>query len=1086
MSHRRLVPFIAFAAALSLAAPLATAAPTDEASPADSVDLVNPFIGSQAEGNTFPGASLPFGMVQLSPDTGHYAGYRYTDDRIRGFSMTHVSGVGCGLGGDLPMTPMTGRPDSTDYGQYAQRFRHETESASPGSYQVTLDDPDGAVTAELTATTRTGQQRLTYEGSEESGLMLNAGQALHGMRSSKVEVLDDRTIRTTVEGSGFCQETEPYTLHFLTTFDRDIETVDLFDGDEFTAASTDGSAVTEGEARQGAWIGFDTTQDQDVEVTTSLSWVDADGAAGNLAEEGGRSFDEVRDAARSIWQERLDAIMVEGGSEEQRRTFYSSLYRSLLGPHRGDDVDGRYLGWDDEVHTADGHGYYQTSSLWDTYRTQIQLLALIAPQEARDQSISLILQGEQSGRLPRWGWGPVETNVMTGDPVTPQLVTSQQYGLLEGWEDRLWTQLVQNADTVPSTGHPANGRAGNDHYLEHGYVPAETGAECRPGDCDLDHAGSATMEYAVADAAMSVLAEDLGHEDDALRYAERSRSWESIINPDTGFPQPRDADGVFVGDPDPAFTKGFHEGTSWQYNWLVPQDVPGLIAKIGGTEATNERLDSFFAYDQLLADPEGTARDVWVNSAYDYYGTSRYNPQNEPDLHAPYLYLWTGQPWKSPDVVRAALTLFSDNPSGITGNDDVGTMSAWHVLSSLGIYPAIAGTDVLTIGSPVFDRAVIDLPEPFYDGDLVIEAPGTSQDARYVQQVELDGRTHRQSWLTSADLRDGADLDIDLGTEPSDWATRRGEQPPTPVPGRGERQLEDLGAALTTDAPLTVVSGEETTIDATVSAVLTGRGEITADVALTSDDAVAVTPEQGELRVQGDGSPQRAELPVTLTVPADAPAGEHTVTATVTSRLGTVESELVVQVLDTGCEAAGSQCIVPLEDALTLDGVATLEDPSAGDFDGKGWAFAGDELPAPGEVPVDDVVMRIPSTEGTDPNLAVGPFTVEVGQLTQRLTLLATARNGDTSDVPLTLTYADGSAEETTVSVGDWAGGSPSFDNRPGLHQEYRIENGVGRVGPETDLWLLDVPTDPTRELASITVGDEPDLAVMAVTAQHA
>ncbi|MGO2312906.1 GH92 family glycosyl hydrolase [Brachybacterium tyrofermentans] len=1086
MSHRRLVPFIAFAAALSLAAPLATAAPTDEASPADSVDLVNPFIGSQAEGNTFPGASLPFGMVQLSPDTGHYAGYRYTDDRIRGFSMTHVSGVGCGLGGDLPMTPMTGRPDSTDYGQYAQRFRHETESASPGSYQVTLDDPDGAVTAELTATTRTGQQRLTYEGSEESGLMLNAGQALHGMRSSKVEVLDDRTIRTTVEGSGFCQETEPYTLHFLTTFDRDIETVDLFDGDEFTAASTDGSAVTEGEARQGAWIGFDTTQDQDVEVTTSLSWVDADGAAGNLAEEGGRSFDEVRDAARSIWQERLDAIMVEGGSEEQRRTFYSSLYRSLLGPHRGDDVDGRYLGWDDEVHTADGHGYYQTSSLWDTYRTQIQLLALIAPQEARDQSISLILQGEQSGRLPRWGWGPVETNVMTGDPVTPQLVTSQQYGLLEGWEDRLWTQLVQNADTVPSTGHPANGRAGNDHYLEHGYVPAETGAECRPGDCDLDHAGSATMEYAVADAAMSVLAEDLGHEDDALRYAERSRSWESIINPDTGFPQPRDADGVFVGDPDPAFTKGFHEGTSWQYNWLVPQDVPGLIAKIGGTEATNERLDSFFAYDQLLADPEGTARDVWVNSAYDYYGTSRYNPQNEPDLHAPYLYLWTGQPWKSPDVVRAALTLFSDNPSGITGNDDVGTMSAWHVLSSLGIYPAIAGTDVLTIGSPIFDRAVIDLPEPFYDGDLVIEAPGTSQDARYVQQVELDGRTHRQSWLTSADLRDGADLDIDLGTEPSDWATRRGEQPPTPVPGRGERQLEDLGAALTTDAPLTVVSGEETTIDATVSAVLTGRGEITADVALTSDDAVAVTPEQGELRVQGDGSPQRAELPVTLTVPADAPAGEHTVTATVTSRLGTVESELVVQVLDTGCEAAGSQCIVPLEDALTLDGVATLEDPSAGDFDGKGWAFAGDELPAPGEVPVDDVVMRIPSTEGTDPNLAVGPFTVEVGQLTQRLTLLATARNGDTSDVPLTLTYADGSAEETTVSVGDWAGGSPSFDNRPGLHQEYRIENGVGRVGPETDLWLLDVPTDPTRELASITVGDEPDLAVMAVTAQHA
>lgn len=1085
MWNRRLTPFIAFAAVLSLAAPLASAAPAEGVSSDDSVDLVNPFIGTQAEGNTFPGASLPFGMVQLSPDTGHYAGYRYTDDRIRGFSMTHVSGVGCGLGGDLPMTPMTGRPDTTDYAQYAQPFRHETETASPAAYQVTLDDPDGAVTAELAATTRTGWQRLTYEGSEESGLMLNAGQALHGVRSSRVEVLDARTVRTTVEGSGFCQETEPYTLHFLTTFDRDIEDVELFDGDEFTAASTDGSAATEGEARQGAWIGFDTTEDDDVVVTTSLSWVDADGAAGNLAEEGGSSFDEVRESARTLWQERLDAIAVDGGTEEQRRTFYSSLYRSLLGPHRADDVDGRYLGWDDEVHTADGHGYYQTSSLWDTYRTQIQLLALIAPQEARDQSISLILQGEQSGRLPRWGWGPVETNVMTGDPATPQLVTAQQYGLLGGWEDRLWTQLVQNADTVPSEDHPANGRAGNDHYLEHGYVPAETGAECKPGDCDLDHAGSATMEYAVADAAMSVLAEDLGHDDDALRYAERSRSWESIINPDTGFPQPRDADGVFVGDPDPAYTEGFHEGTAWQYNWLVPQDVPGLISKIGGTEAANERLDHFFAYDQLLTDPEGTARDVWVNSAYEYYGTSRYNPQNEPDLHAPYLYLWTGQPWKSAEVVRAELTLFTDSPSGITGNEDVGTMSAWHVLSSLGIYPAIAGTDVLTIGSPVFDRAVIDLPEPFYDGDLVIEAPDTSQDARYVQEVELNGRTHRHSWLTAAELRDGADLSIGLGTEPSDWGTRRGEQPPAPVPGRGEGQREDLGAALTSDAPLTVTAGQETTIEATLSAVLTGRGEITADVELTSDDAVAVTPEHSELHVQGDGAPQAAELPVTLTVPADAPAGEHVVTATVTSRVGTVESELVVLVLDAGCESAGSQCIVPLDSALTLDGVATLDDTTAGDFDEKGWAFAGDELPAPGDAPVDDVVMRIPPTAGMDPNFAVGPFSVEVGLPVEQLTFLATARNGDANDVSLTLAYADGSTEETTVSVGDWAGGSPQFDNRPGLHQGYRIENGVGRVGPETDLWLLDVPTDPARELTSITVGDDSDLAVMAVTAHR-
>jgi predicted alpha-1,2-mannosidase len=1082
MSRRRRAAAVAVAAILGLGAPSLATANT----PGDTVDLVNPFIGTEAEGNTFPGASMPFGMVQLSPDTGHYSGYSYAHDRIRGFSMTHVSGVGCGLGGDLPMTPMTGRPDSTDYTRYAQPFDHATESASPGAYGVTLDDPDGAVTAELTATTRTGWQRLTYEPSEDSGLMLNAGQALHGVSSSRVEVLDARTVRTTIEGQGFCQETEPYTLHFLTTFDRDIENVDLFSGDTFTAAGTDGSAVTEGTDRQGAWIGFDTTEDNDVVVTTALSWVDHTGAAANLAAEGTSDFDAVRDAARATWQERLDSIRVEGGTDEQRATFYSSLYRTLLGPHRADDVDGRYRGWDGAIHTTDGHGYYQTSSLWDTYRTQIQLLALIAPQEARDQSISLILQGEQSGWLPRWGWGTVETNIMTGDPVTPQLVTAQQYGLLDGWEDRLWAQLVHNADTVPPADHPANGRAGNQHYLEHGYVPADTGAECKPGDCDLDHAGSATLEYAVADASMAVLAQDLGHPQDAKRYAERSRSWQNIFHPDTAFPQPRDTAGAFVGDPDPAYTSGFHEGTAWQYQWLVPQDMPGLIEEIGGREAAIDRLDHFFAYDQLLEDPEGTARNVWVNSAYGYYGTSRYNPQNEPDLHAPYAYLWTGQPWKSSDVVRAALTLFTDSPTGITGNDDVGTMSAWHVLSSLGIYPAIAGTDVLAIGSPVFDRAVLDLPEPFYTGDLVIEGLGTTADARYVQEVTLDGKQHRQTWLRAEELRDGANLEIALGTTPSPWGVKQNAHPPAPVPGRGPGKAEDVSVSLTSDSPLTVLAGEEIEIDARVETTLTGRGALHADVAILSDGVLEVDPDSATLQVHGDGTPQIAEQSVTVTVPADAPPGEHTVTATATTRNGQVGSTLTVHVVDASCDGSGSQCALSLDDAYSFDGVATLLDTEAGDFDGVGWAIAGDELPPAGTHLVGDVVARIPSTEGDDLNFATGTFGTEVGEATDQITFLATARNGDAREVPVTLTYADGSTESIALSVGDWAAGSPRFGNRPGLHQEYRIQSGVGRVGPETDIWLVDIPADGNKELVSLEVGEDSRLAVMAVTAHLA
>ncbi|MET7473581.1 GH92 family glycosyl hydrolase [Streptomyces sp. NPDC005648] len=749
-----------------LAAPAARAA-----EPRDGrlTDLVNPFIGTENEGNTFPGAAVPFGMVQLSPDTGHNTGYDYSWSHIRGFSLVHLSGVGCRIGGDLPVLPTTGDVTQTDYAKYAAEFSHDDEAASPGYYRVGLKT---GIEAELTATARTGVQRYTFPATDKANVLLNAGQALHRTVSSSVEILDDRTVRTAITGHGFCQDTKPYTVYTVTRFDRPFTAYGTWDGSTVTAGAKTGTG--------GAYVRFDTTTDRTVQATTALSYVDADGAAANLSAEGGRSFDTVREAARRAWEARLDLVRVQGGDETLRRTFYSSLYRSFLAPNVGSDVDGRYRGWDLGVHRATGFSYYQNWSLWDTYRTQSQLLSLLAPREARDMAISVIRISEDGGWLPKWGYGTVETNIMTGDPVTPFLTNAYQQGLLKGYEEQAYRALRQNADGVPPADSPYVGRESNREYIAEGFAPYVKGRpKTKMGDSDYHQGASATLEFALADAMLARMARDLGHDADATRYAARSQNYRNIFDPSTGFFRARDASGAFAGPADPAQSVGFHEGTSWQYQWLVPQDLPGMVSLIGGERAANARLDSFFAYDKLMADPVRTAREVWVDGPYAYYNADKYNPQNEPDLIAPYTYLSTGQPWKTTDVVHAALTLFTDGPTGMTGNDDLGTMSAWNVLSSIGIFPVQPGYDTWGLSTPVFDRVDLTLDRRYYPhGTLRITAPGTSATDRYIQSVRTDGTAHDRTYVTTADLRSRRSLDFTVGPRPSEWGTSPEAAPP--------------------------------------------------------------------------------------------------------------------------------------------------------------------------------------------------------------------------------------------------------------------------------------------------------------------
>ncbi|NHC16154.1 glycoside hydrolase family 92 protein [Motilibacter sp. E257] len=1073
-------------AALSLALPAATAsaapAAVGAAAAADAplTSLVNPFIGSQNEGNTYPGATVPFGMAQLSPDTGHSTGYNYSHDRIRGFSMVHISGVGCGLGGDLPVLPTTGAIGSTDYAQYQLPFSHTGETASPGYYKVPLTASQGTITAELGATTHTGWSRYTFPATTEANVLVNTGQALHGISSSEVRVIDDRTVESRVTGSGFCQSTKPYTLYFVTKFDRPFASYGTWDGATVTA----GSNTSSGSGRRGAYLRFDTTGDRDVVATTSISYVDLDGARKNLAAEGGGTFDSVVAAAQAQWEQRLAQVRVQGGSETQRRTFYSSLYRSLLAPNTGTDVDGRYTGWDQKVHSASGFTYYQNWSLWDTYRTQQQLLSLLAPQESRDMALSLLRVDAEGGWLPRWGYATVETNIMTGDPVTSFLTTAYQQGLLKGHEEEAYAALKKNADGVPPAESQYNGRAGNEFYLANGYVPYIPTATGKPGDYDLQHGPSATLEYALADSTLAAMAKDLGHPEDAARFQARGQNFRNVFDPRTGFFRARDENGMFVGPADPANSVGFHEGTSWQYMWLAQQDLPQLIDLIGGKDATNARLDSFFAYDRLLADSEDTVRNVWVNGPYAYYNQDKYNPQNEPDLHSPYIYLWTGQPWKTTDVVHAATTLFTDGPTGMTGNDDLGTMSAWHVLSSIGVYPVIPGSEVWGLTSPVFERVDLTLdPEWYPRGSLTISAPGTSATNRYIQRVDLGGKKLRDTWITGEDIRAGKDITFTVGSTPSTWGTRDSSAPP--AIGAGYVPQSRLALGVTSSSAGIIGSAQDQTVDLTAAAVSTTPGRAYVTVTASAPAPLRVTPTNASAYVQSDNLPMTQETALRVTVPGGTPAGKYPVTVTAKDTKGnSVTRTAVIDVLGQ-CGEAGGFCPQDLSAAYDVDGAATSDNRAQGNFDGGGWSFPAEQLPAAGVGIVGGRVYAFPSATGTARNfIAANGQTVPLAPgRYAALEVLLSAHNGDFTG-NATVNYADGTSSTVQLKASDWAAGSPRLGEDRAITVSGRYHTGGGGDGLTVSIWHNTLTLDPAKQAVSVTLPSQSRIKVYAITAR--
>ncbi|SRX94159.1 hypothetical protein MSP7336_02407 [Mycobacterium shimoidei] len=731
------------------------------------VDYVDTLIGTGTGGetvgeiNNFPGASAPFGMVQYSPDTvDTYAGYDYGKDHVTGFSMTHAS-VGCAAFGDISMLPTT-TPVGSHPWDANEKIAHNSELGGPGYYRVRF--PDSGVSAELTATVRTGFGRFHYPNDGRPALFeVRSSGSLAGNSAATIQIGEDNTTITgSATSGGFCGKNNVYTVYFAMRFSRPFTSYGTWGG--FSVYPGVRSAYSSYAGHSGGYVEF--PAGSAVEARTALSYVSVDGARANLAAESGGSFEDIRVAASREWNSLLSRVTVAGADEADLMTFYTALYHSLLHPNTFNDIDGRYIGFDNVVHTvAAGHTQYANFSDWDTYRGTAALHGLLFPERAGDMAQSLVNDAEQSGAFPRWALANAATAEMTGDSVVPLIVSLYAFGAKD-FDLTTALRYMVNAATTGGVGRYGYvERPGIATYLERGYLP-QTTQSCIHGSVP---SASITLEWSLDDFAISRFAAALGDSATATEFQTRSQFWQNLFNPTTRYLSPRNALGFFPDGPgvvQPAlgcFSQiGYDEGNAEQYLWWVPHNVAGLVTALGGRNPVADRLDRFTK--KLNAGPREPY--LWLG--------------NEVNFGVPWLYNYIGQPWKTQALVdRARSQLFGPTPDGAPGNDDLGALSSWYVWAALGLYPSTSGALILTINTPLFDRAEIKLPP---DKSIRIVAPGASGPRRlkYIDGVRVNGRPFDQTSLPESIIRNGGELVYSLSAQPNtSWGSAESSAPPS-------------------------------------------------------------------------------------------------------------------------------------------------------------------------------------------------------------------------------------------------------------------------------------------------------------------
>lgn len=706
---------------------------------------VDPFIGTANHAHTFPGPTLPWGMASPSPHTSvrdvasffakgpANAGYLHGEPTIHGFGLTHLSGTGCPDLGAPIVVPTVGaiRPRLDDYGS-----AYEAERAHAGYYSTTLTDM--GVHVETTTTSRVGLFRFWFPNRDgDANIQIDVGQSLSFRRGAgRVRVVSEREVEGSVELGLFCGERNRPTVHFVARSDRDAVESGTWVRDTTRTAS-------EASGHAGAFLRFDTERGAPIQVAVGLSWVSIANARENLEREVGTltatTFDEVHRNAAQTWHDTLDRIRVEGADAATRTRFTTALYHALVSPSVASDVNGQYRRADGEVGQSEDERY-TVFSMWDTFRTLHPLLSLVYPERQLAMLRTLTGLTEELNAPPKWELISEEVNMMVGDPLAVIVADSVARGIRDFDLESLYPYLVRAARD------PAH-RPGLTSYLELGYVPMEEARE-------VWGPVSTTLEYALADDALSRLATELGRTEDAEEFRARSRSYAALFDSSMGLFRPRQADGSFTlpFDADAlegsaiqrgAGGPGFVEGSAWTYAFFVPHDIAGLADLHGGPDELQAHLDEFFETDRFV---------LW----------------NEPDMSYPYLFAHLpGGAGRTQELVRNAMTqYYLDGPAGLPGNDDTGTLSAWYVFSAMGFYPDIPGVARYALGSPLFERVEIAVGPESDSPRFVIIAEGNSPERVYYRDPTLDGAPLETPFLDHAEMIDGGTLTLIMQDEP--------------------------------------------------------------------------------------------------------------------------------------------------------------------------------------------------------------------------------------------------------------------------------------------------------------------------------
>lgn len=725
----------AFWFALPLCMGLACTPAPQEKVEEDLIGYTNPMIGTDFTGNTYPGAQVPFGMVQLSPDNGlpgwdRISGYYYPDSTIAGFSHTHLSGTGAGDLYDISFMPVTNpyKTGAEPLGIYSS-FSHNDESASAGYYRVLLKDYN--INVELTATERCGIQRYTFPEAESS-IFLNLKKAMNWdfTADSHIEVVDSCTIRGYRHSWGWSPKQY---IYFQTRFSRPFDAFQL----DTTAITTKdkGRIGTAAIAR----FDFKTKQNEEILVTTALSGTSMEAAARNLEAEAPKDdFDFYMKQAQENWTKELVKIEVTSDDADKKTIFYTAMYHAMLAPTIYSDVDGSYFGPDGQVHQAEGWTNYSTFSLWDTYRASHPLFTYLQPERVSDMIQCFLHFYEQNGALPLWNLYGWETDMMIGYHAVPVIVDAYLKGIGDFDPVKALEACVTtaNRDDYRSIGF----------YKEKGYVAS-------------DHENwsmSKTMEYAYDDYCIARMAEAMGEKEIADEFYRRSQNYRNVFNPETSFMQPRDSKGNFIPNYDPeAYIEDICESNGWQYYWSVAHDINGLIELTGGEARFAERLDSMFTYETA----DKSKLPIFSTGMIGQYAHG-----NEPGHHVIYLYNRVKQPWKTQQYAAQVMhTLYKNTPDGICGNEDCGQMSSWYVFSAMGFYPVDPISGQYEIGSPIFPEVKMYLAN---GKTFVVRAENVSDENIYIQSVTVNGQPYNKSYITHEMIMQGDTIHFVMGNKP--------------------------------------------------------------------------------------------------------------------------------------------------------------------------------------------------------------------------------------------------------------------------------------------------------------------------------